>query len=72
MNTGRSPAIAWACFIGIGVGLLAILAVVSRAIDGMSSESQYEAACTRVLECLDAGATREQCDLLFPRCGGEP
>jgi len=25
-------------------------------------------ACTRVLECLDRGASRQQCDELFPDC----
>jgi hypothetical protein len=56
----------------IGCG---VLGVCVHHIDGLRSDYRRQAACTRVLECTDLGADREECDALFPACArieGDP
>ncbi len=46
------------------VGLYLLLELVGR-------KMQRRDACTKVLDCLDQGASREHCDALFPNCRKE-
>ena len=52
-----------------GAVLLWLLLVVLPRSD---REDRRTRGCARILECLDGGVTREQCDDLFPACTQTP
>ena len=56
-------------FVTCLVGPACVLAVVVYLLfEPMERKTQRQGACTKVLDCLDEGVSREHCDAVFPNC----
>lgn len=48
--------------------MIAAIVGVATSIENRKSEAARLRECEAILRCLDAGATREQCDTMHPEC----
>lgn len=50
-------------------GMAALAQWFVDAVNGANQREMQQRDCARVLECLDLGAERDECEALFPKCG---